>query len=176
MDDVLQVIRDFPIDKSEEIIKLVIPLTSMPSDSFLERPSDDERAEFSGLLTGSHCHGRPDCTSPVSTSSGSGYSGRGFVVISGTGSGKSLSIAIPHLLRPGTISVMFSPPKSLEATQASNPFSLVDLLVGRSPGLRWQVADFTKFGIKTLSINDYIPNDPNFWTVSKVGICYLINI
>jgi len=43
--------------------------------------------------------------------------GRDTIVTAGTGSGKTLCLLIPHLLRPNSISITISPLKRLQATQ-----------------------------------------------------------
>ena len=45
--------------------------------------------------------------------------GQDSVITAGTGSGKTLCIIIPILLRPGTISMTISPLKRLQATQVT---------------------------------------------------------
>ncbi|KAG1893191.1 uncharacterized protein F5891DRAFT_963388 [Suillus fuscotomentosus] len=74
--------------------------------------------------------------------------GQDSVITAGTGSGKTLCIIIPILLRPGTISMTISPLKCLQATQ---------------------VLKSTKYGIPTISINEDTAADPALWESIRVG-------
>ncbi|KAJ7893310.1 P-loop containing nucleoside triphosphate hydrolase protein [Mycena olivaceomarginata] len=80
--------------------------------------------------------------------------GRDVVVDSGTGSGKTLCQIIPNLLYPNTTSVTVSPLKRLQIVQA---------------------AEFERWGVKTVCINEDTPNDPELWnTIRNGGFQHLI--
>ncbi|KAI9573490.1 hypothetical protein HD554DRAFT_1980743, partial [Boletus coccyginus] len=68
--------------------------------------------------------------------------GRDCVIIAGTGSGKTLCLLLPILLRPDLISVTISPLKRLQTTQ---------------------VLESEQYGIKTIAINEDIPHDEDLW-------------
>ena len=73
-------------------------------------------------------------------------SGQDSLVDVGTGYGKTLCMILPCLLDPPeTISVVISPLKRLQAVQ---------------------VLEFERYGIKTMSVNEDTPNDPELWKVS----------
>ncbi|KAJ7677144.1 P-loop containing nucleoside triphosphate hydrolase protein [Mycena olivaceomarginata] len=74
--------------------------------------------------------------------------GRDCVVDSGTGSGKTLCQIIPNLLFPDTTSVTVSPLKRLQILQA---------------------AEFVRWGIKTVCINEDTPRDAELWKNIKDG-------
>jgi ATP-dependent helicase YprA (DUF1998 family) len=72
-------------------------------------------------------------------------SGQDTLVDVGTGYGKTLCMIIPCLLdSPGSISVVISPLKRLQAVQ---------------------VLEFERYGINTVAINEDTPNDPELWKV-----------
>ena len=72
-------------------------------------------------------------------------SGQDTLVDVGTGYGKTLCMIIPCLLdSPGSISIIISPLKRLQAVQ---------------------VLEFERYGIDTVAINEDTPNDPALWKV-----------
>ena len=72
-------------------------------------------------------------------------SGQDTLVDAGTGYGKTLCMIIPCLLdSPGSISIIISPLKRLQAVQ---------------------VLEFERYGIKTVAINEDTPNEPELWKV-----------
>ena len=72
-------------------------------------------------------------------------SGQDALVDAGTGYGKTLHMIIPCLLdSPGTISIVVSPLKYLQAAQA---------------------LEFEQYGITTMAINEDTPNDSKLWKV-----------
>ncbi|KAJ7838656.1 hypothetical protein B0H14DRAFT_2588487 [Mycena olivaceomarginata] len=80
--------------------------------------------------------------------------GRDVVVDSGTGSGKTLCQIIPNLLYPNSTSLTVSPLKRLQIVQA---------------------AEFERWGVKTVCINEDTPNDPELWnTIRNGGFQHLI--
>lgn len=62
----------------------------------------------------------------------------------GTNAGKTLCIALPCLVSPDTLSVVFSPLKRLQAVQ---------------------VLTFEEYGIKSIAINEDTPNNSDLWKV-----------
>ena len=69
--------------------------------------------------------------------------GQDTLVDVGTGYRKTLCMIIPYLLdSPGSISVVISPLKRLQAVQ---------------------VLEFERYGINTVAINEDTPNDPELW-------------
>ncbi|KIJ04989.1 hypothetical protein PAXINDRAFT_103947 [Paxillus involutus ATCC 200175] len=70
------------------------------------------------------------------------------IITAGTGSGKTLCLLIPMLLRPRSMSVTILPLKRLQATQ---------------------VLECQKYGIRTIAINEDTPNDPALWKSIKLG-------
>ncbi|KAJ7506368.1 P-loop containing nucleoside triphosphate hydrolase protein, partial [Mycena galericulata] len=75
--------------------------------------------------------------------------GRDSTVIARTGFGKTLCIAIPLLLKPGTITLTVSPLKRLQAMQ---------------------VKDFwNKYGIPTIGINEDTSDSPELWKKIENG-------
>ena len=85
------------------------------------------------------------------------------VVIAGTGSGKTLCLLIPILLRPKSISITISPLKRLQTTQVSVLLPVSGLTNVRR-GI--QVLESERFGIRTITINEDTPNDESLWNVS----------
>ncbi len=71
-------------------------------------------------------------------------SGQDSLIDAGTGSGKTLCMIIPCLLAPESTSVVISPLKRLQAVH---------------------VLEFERYGVKTVSINEDTPNDPELWKV-----------
>ncbi|KAJ7635636.1 hypothetical protein B0H17DRAFT_861405, partial [Mycena rosella] len=82
-------------------------------------------------------------------------SGRDSAVIARTGYGKTLCIAVPLLLEPGTITLTVSPLKRLQMMQ---------------------VRDFMqKYNIPTIAINEDTPQSPELWAkMAKGEIPHLI--
>ncbi|KAJ7451395.1 P-loop containing nucleoside triphosphate hydrolase protein [Mycena latifolia] len=70
------------------------------------------------------------------------------LVDSGTGSGKTLCQTLPNLLFPETTSMTVSPLKRLQILQA---------------------AEFERWGIRTVCINEDTPKDTDLWTKIKSG-------
>ncbi|KAJ7285331.1 P-loop containing nucleoside triphosphate hydrolase protein [Mycena rebaudengoi] len=68
--------------------------------------------------------------------------GRDVLIDSGTGSGKTLCLVLPNLLYPQTTSMTMSPLKRLQILQAAE--------------LEW-------WGIRTICINEDMPNDKALW-------------
>jgi superfamily II DNA helicase RecQ len=93
--------------------------------------------------------------------------GRDVVVDSGTGSGKTLCQIIPNLLYPNTTSLTVSPLKQLQIVQVSinSSNSFAD-----SCKDSFQAAEFERWGVKTVCINEDTPNDPNY------GMCVAENL
>ena len=71
-------------------------------------------------------------------------SGQDSLLDVGTGYGKTLCMITPCLLDPGSISIVVSPLKRLQAVH---------------------VLEFECYGVKTVSINEDTPNDPQLWKV-----------
>ena len=71
-------------------------------------------------------------------------SGQDVLVDVGTGYGKMICMILPCLLYSATISMVISPLKRLQAVQ---------------------LLEFERYGIKTVSINEDMPNDPALWQV-----------
>lgn len=88
--------------------------------------------------------------------------GRDSIITAGTGSGKTLCMIIPILLRPGTVTMTISPLKRLQATQVTR-LKCNDFV--RMQNILLQVLESVKYGINTLSINEDTPNDPSLWEV-----------
>ncbi|KAJ7603812.1 II DNA helicase [Roridomyces roridus] len=74
--------------------------------------------------------------------------GRDVIVDCGTGSGKTLCQILPNLLHPTSTSITISPLKRLQVVQA---------------------AEFERWGIKTVCINEDTPNDPELWARIRTG-------
>ena len=76
-----------------------------------------------------------------------------LVDVGSTGYGKTLCMILPSLLdSPGTISIVISPLKRLQAVQ---------------------VLEFEHYGINTVAINEDTPNDPELWKVWPLAdLCY----
>ncbi|KAJ7208369.1 P-loop containing nucleoside triphosphate hydrolase protein [Mycena pura] len=68
--------------------------------------------------------------------------GRDGIIDSGTGSGKTMCQIIPNLLHPTTTSMTISPLKRLQILQA---------------------AEFERWGVRTICINEDTPNDKELW-------------
>ncbi|KAF4593863.1 ATP-dependent DNA helicase sgs1 [Pleurotus pulmonarius] len=73
---------------------------------------------------------------------------RDCLVTAGTGSGKTLCMILPLLLDPSGITITVSPLKRLQVTQ---------------------VAEFQRYGIETVSINEDTPNDKDLWKRIRNG-------
>ena len=71
-------------------------------------------------------------------------SGQDSLIDVGTGYGKTLCMITPCLLNPESISIVVSPLKRLQAVH---------------------VLEFERYGVKTVSINEDTPNDPQLWKV-----------
>ncbi|KAF8432233.1 P-loop containing nucleoside triphosphate hydrolase protein, partial [Boletus edulis BED1] len=70
------------------------------------------------------------------------------IITAGTGTGKTLCLFIPILLRPNSISITISPLKRLQVTQ---------------------VSESENYGIRTVAINEDTPNDPGLWESIRRG-------
>jgi superfamily II DNA helicase RecQ len=73
-------------------------------------------------------------------------SGQDSLIDAGTNYGKTLCIILPCLLDPGSISIVVSPLKCLQAVH---------------------VLEFERYGVKTVSINEDTPNDLQLWQVRQ---------
>lgn len=78
------------------------------------------------------------------------YQGKNSIVIAGTGSGKTLSMAIPLLMNPTAVGIIISPLKRLQSTQAR---------------------ELEQFQIKPLVINQDIELSQTDFKVSRAGLC-----
>jgi ATP-dependent helicase YprA (DUF1998 family) len=75
------------------------------------------------------------------------------IVHAGTGYGKTLTIILPHLLRPKLVSILVTPLKRLQALQ---------------------VEEFNKWGIYAVGINEDTPRDDELWQVRHCVLHILI--
>ncbi|KAF9218744.1 hypothetical protein BS17DRAFT_668501, partial [Gyrodon lividus] len=75
-------------------------------------------------------------------------SGRDTLITAGTGSGKTLCLLIPMLLRPKSMSITILPLKRLQMMQ---------------------VQECEKYNIRTIAINEDTPNDPGLWECFVCG-------
>ena len=71
-------------------------------------------------------------------------SGKDVLVDVGTGYGKTICMVLPCILDPTVLSMIISPLKRLQALQ---------------------VLEFQRYGVKTISVNEDTPNDPELWKV-----------
>jgi ATP-dependent helicase YprA (DUF1998 family) len=147
MDSLLQDIRDLPLDMLKTTYQTTIPTHLAPSISFWE-PYTQEN-----LATGLRA-----CLAIWATSQNkivptefqlkatiAMMSGQDALIDVGTGYGKTLCMLTPCLLDPpGSISIIISPLKRLQAVQ---------------------VLEFERYGIRTTSINEDTPNDSKLWKV-----------
>ena len=75
------------------------------------------------------------------------------IVHAGTGYGKTLTIILPHLLRPKLVSILVTPLKRLQALQ---------------------VEEFNKWGIYAVGINEDTPRDDELWQVRRCVLHIMI--
>jgi ATP-dependent helicase YprA (DUF1998 family) len=89
---------------------------------------------------------------------------RDSIIMAGTGSGKTLCLLIPMLLRPGSISITISPLKRLQTSQVR--FLIIKVTVNIREQVHEQVLECQKYAISTIAINEDTPDDPKLWEVS----------
>jgi hypothetical protein len=138
--------RNFSLDILRVALQTSIPSEMIPPTSFWQSYGDGKqliglRACFSVWFSS----GKKIVTNEFQLMEM--MSGKDALIDVGTGYGKTLCMILPCLLdSPGTISIVVSPLKRLQAVQ---------------------VLEFELYGIRTVAINEDTPNDPELW---KVGI------
>jgi len=152
-------IRNSPLDKlQEEVIQLDL-VNRMPT-TFLDSLSDKDRAIC--LRASLVCYCVTGATQIPREMQLKGLlanlNGKDCLIIAGTGSGKTLPIALCILLDDPAkklVTLTLSPLKRLQITQ-ENDFN-------------------TRYGISTVCINEDTPRDENWWNVLNVsfGFCYI---
>lgn len=119
MDAVLQGIRKSTLEELQTAIGDLIPLELMPSATFFDALSAHERTEaFKACLIVFILSDSKKVPRRFQLmASLASLAGRDSLVTSATGSGKTLCIVIPLLLRPEQVSFLISPLKRLQSTQ-----------------------------------------------------------
>ena len=134
---IVQSIRETPLDNLRAAVSEWIPFELRPAVDFVNSLSADQQADvFKAclivfLLSNSHMVPRKIQLQAALAS----LAGRDSKLISGTGSGKTLTIALPHLLQPDRVSLVISPLKRLQVTQVRGSTRLLVLVIeisGRS--------------------------------------------
>lgn len=116
---IVQSIRETPLDNLRAAVSGCIPFDLQPSVNFINSLSAGQQADIFKaclivfLLSNSHIVPR-EIQLQAALASLAGYDSK---LISGTGTGKTLTIALPHLLRPERVSLVVSPLKRLQVTQ-----------------------------------------------------------
>lgn len=145
-------IREIPPAGLKALFDLLIPTNLAPMPSFWESYSDAEihwglRACLL-IWISSQGHRVPREFQLKATIAM--MSGKDCLVDVGTGYGKTLCMALPCLLSPKEMSIIFTPLKRLQAVH---------------------VLEFEKFGIAAISINEDTPNNPDLWKVRLCKCC-----
>ena len=142
----LTFIRNFSLDMLKTAFQSTIPAQLAPLDSFWEPYTDDELAiGLRACLLTWEASGEKivpnefQLKATIAT-----MSGQDSLIDVGTGYGKTLCMIIPCLLDPASTSIIVSPLKRLQAVH---------------------VLEFERYGVKTVSINEDTPNDPQLWKV-----------
>jgi hypothetical protein len=115
----LEAIRKTPIESLRNTVKDVVPLQLMPLALFIHSLTTIEQEEVLRaclmifiLSNGKMVPRQPQLVGALAT-----LAGRNSKIILGTGSGKTLIMVLPHLLRPDRVSIVVSPLKRLQVTQ-----------------------------------------------------------
>ena len=116
---VFEAIRKSRLEDVRAAVSAVIPQHLMPPADFIQLLTPGNQAEVYKaclivfLISGSQIVPRKlQLLAALAT-----LAGNDSEVISGTGTGKTLAMAIPHLLHPERVSLIVSPLKRLEVTQ-----------------------------------------------------------
>jgi hypothetical protein len=145
----LRAIRSHSVDVLKNIYQASIPAHLAPLGTFWESYSDSKEKLATGfracLATWAASGKKIVPTEFQLRATIAVMSGQDALIDVGTGYGKTLCMIIPCLLdAPGTISIIISPLKRLQAVQ---------------------VLEFERYGIRTVAINEDTPNDPELWKV-----------
>jgi ATP-dependent helicase YprA (DUF1998 family) len=133
---IVQGIRELTLEDLQDAVSDLIPLELMPAATFFEALFPHERTEalkaclIIFILSGSKKVPRQFQL----TASLASLAGRDSLVTSATGSGKTLCILIPLLLRPEQVSFLISPLKRLQSTQVMSRHSCFWLFGSQSYG------------------------------------------
>ena len=147
LDAVLEKIRSFSLDMLKLTYRESIPSELALCNSFWKSYDDEKLAiGLRACLVIWATSGKKIVPNEFQlTATISLMSGQDTLVDVGTGYGKTLCMIIPCLLdSPGSISIIISPLKRLQAVQ---------------------VLEFERYGINTVAINEDTPNDPELWKV-----------
>ncbi|KAJ7679800.1 hypothetical protein B0H17DRAFT_943826 [Mycena rosella] len=141
---ILEDIRHTALPELQELAQELLPTDKVPYD-YIDSLDDRHKAiSFqSSLLVYYSSKGRIVPRQYQLEANNVLADGLDIVVSSGTGSGKTLCQIIPNLLYPKTTSITISPLKRLQILQA---------------------AEFERWGISAICINEDTPNDKELWT------------
>ena len=143
----LKMIQGLPVDMLEDAYQASIPAPLAPSISFLQSYPDEKKAIIlRACLATWAASGKKIVPNEFQLKAMVAMmSGQDALIDVGTGYGKTLCMITPCLLdSPGSISIVISPFKRLQAVQ---------------------VLEFECYGIRTIAINEDTPNDPELWKV-----------
>ncbi|KAJ7434401.1 P-loop containing nucleoside triphosphate hydrolase protein [Mycena latifolia] len=146
----LELVRKLPPTKLEEFASKNIPATLPLATAYIDTLNNEDKAISlrSSILVYVASNGRLVPRQYQLESNNALAHGLDCVVDSGTGSGKTLCQIIPNLLFPNTTSITISPLKRLQILQA---------------------AEFEKWGIRTVCINEDTPSDVQLWDQIRDG-------
>ena len=116
---IVQSIRETPLNNLRAAVSECIPFELQPTVDFINSLSAGQQADIFKaclivfLLSNGHMVPRK-IQLQAALALLAGYDSK---LISGTGTGKTLTIALPHLLQPDRVSLVVSPLKRLQVTQ-----------------------------------------------------------
>ncbi|KAJ6592211.1 II DNA helicase [Mycena vulgaris] len=146
---VFNTIRTSPLEKLREFTQAVISAERLPHGYLRGLNAEDECIALRSCLLVFHASSGRMVPRQYQLESTIALAHRLHSVIdSGTGSGKTLCQIIPSLLYPDTTSITVSPLKRLQILQA---------------------AEFERWGIRTMCINEDTPSDPVLWDQIRNG-------
>ena len=158
LDSVLHKIRKFPLEVLKSTYQTTIPTDLAMSTSFWESYTQEKLAiglrACLAIWAASQNKIVPNEFQLKATIAI--MSGQDALIDVGTGYGKTLCMIAPSLLdSPGSISIVISPLKRLQAVQ---------------------VLEFERYGIRTASINEDTPNDPKLWKVCQSSSAFRLEL
>ncbi|KII91049.1 hypothetical protein PLICRDRAFT_107055 [Plicaturopsis crispa FD-325 SS-3] len=119
MDENIQAIRDMDLDQLSRAVYLTIPSELCPSPDFMDSITVQQQTDVlrSSLLVYELTNQTIVPREFQHRAAFGPLGGKDSFVVAGTGSGKSLVVALPCILRPAMMSLVLCPTKRLQATQ-----------------------------------------------------------
>ncbi|KII83167.1 hypothetical protein PLICRDRAFT_33051 [Plicaturopsis crispa FD-325 SS-3] len=144
MEDYMTAIRAMNLEDLDAAVEFTVPAEQRPSRDFVNSLTSKQQHDVlrATLLIYVLTNGQKTPREFQLRAALGPLSNKDSMIVAGTGSGKTLAMALPCVLRPGTVSLVLCPMKRLQMTQ---------------------VAEYAKYGVRAAAINMDTPDDPIFW-------------